>query len=52
LIGCPYQSEKEIELAGKIMSRIQRYAEDALAELAEKRGNFPSFDHGIFPSRA
>jgi ribonucleoside-diphosphate reductase alpha chain len=51
LLDTPYQSEKAIALADKIMSRIQRYAEDASAELADKRGNFPSFDHSIFPSK-
>jgi ribonucleoside-diphosphate reductase alpha chain len=51
LLDTPYQSEKAIELADNIMSRIQRYAEDASAELADKRGNFPAFDHSIFPSR-
>jgi ribonucleoside-diphosphate reductase alpha chain len=51
LLDTPYQSEKAIELADDIMSRIQRYAEDASADLADKRGNFPSFDHSIFPSK-
>jgi ribonucleoside-diphosphate reductase alpha chain len=51
MLDTPYQSEKTIELADAIMSRIQQYAEDASAELADKRGNFPSFDHSVFPSR-
>ena len=51
LLDTPYQSKKTIELAENIMSHIQRCAEDASAELAEKRGNFPSFDHSIFPAK-
>ena len=33
------------------MSQIQRSAEAASADLALVRGNFPCFDHSIFPKR-
>jgi ribonucleoside-diphosphate reductase alpha chain len=32
------------------MSHIKTSAEEASAKLAEKRGNFPSFDHSVFPA--
>ncbi|MBS3732009.1 MAG: ribonucleoside-diphosphate reductase, adenosylcobalamin-dependent, partial [Desulfobacterales bacterium] len=32
------------------MARINEAAADASAHLAEKRGNFPSFDHSVFPA--
>jgi ribonucleoside-diphosphate reductase alpha chain len=51
LLHVPYQSDKAIELAGDIMSHIRTFAEEASAKLAEKRGNFPSFDHSVFPAR-
>jgi ribonucleoside-diphosphate reductase alpha chain len=51
MMQVPYQSEKTIELADAIMSRIKKAAEQASAELAEKRGNFPSFDHSVFPGQ-
>jgi ribonucleoside-diphosphate reductase alpha chain len=51
LLNVPYQSEKTIELADTIMARIKRVAEQASAELAEKRGNFPSFDHSVYPGQ-
>jgi len=51
LLNVPYQSEKTIELADTIMARIKRVAEQASAELAEIRGNFPSFDHSIYPGQ-
>jgi ribonucleoside-diphosphate reductase alpha chain len=51
LLGIPYQSRLAVETAEKIMSHIQRSAESASAELALKRGNFPAFDHSVFPKR-
>ena len=47
----PYQSQEAISLAESIMSHIQAAARDASARLAEKRGNFPAFDHSIYPAR-
>ena len=46
----PYQSQEAITLAENIMSYIQACAEDASGRLAEKRGNFPSFDDSIYPA--
>ena len=51
MLGIPYQSNEALGLAETIMQRIQQNAEEASAELAEKRGNFPSFDHSIYPVR-
>jgi len=51
LLDTSYQSRKALELAETIMARIQESAEEASAELAEKRSNFPSFDHSIFPEK-
>ena len=49
-LGIPYQSQQTIELAETLMAHIKSTAEFASAELAKKRGNFPAFDHSIFPS--
>lgn len=51
LLNIPYQSDRAVALAGRIMSRIQRSAEAESAALALVRGNFPCFDHSIFPKR-
>jgi ribonucleoside-diphosphate reductase alpha chain len=51
MMQVPYQSEKTIELAETIMARIKKAAEQASAELAAIRGNFPSFDHSIYPAQ-
>ncbi len=51
LLGVSYQSEQALRLAGEIMSRIQRYAEAASAELAARRGNFPAFQQSVYPAR-
>lgn len=50
MMGIPYQSQKALELADKIMGRIRETAAAASAELAEERGNFPAFGHSIFPA--
>ena len=44
----PYQSQEAITLAENIMSHIQACAEEASGRLAEKRGNFPSFDDSVY----
>ncbi|MBP8829583.1 MAG: adenosylcobalamin-dependent ribonucleoside-diphosphate reductase [Desulfobacter sp.] len=51
LLNIPYQSDRAVAVAGRIMSRIQRSAEAESASLALVRGNFPCFDHSIFPKR-
>lgn len=50
LLGIPYQSRKAVDLAKTIMAQIKQAAEAASSQLAEKRGNFPAFDHSIFPA--
>jgi ribonucleoside-diphosphate reductase alpha chain len=49
-LGIPYQSQQALDLADGVMSHIQAAAEKASAQLAEKRGNFPSFDHSVYPT--
>ncbi|MFW6373223.1 MAG: adenosylcobalamin-dependent ribonucleoside-diphosphate reductase [Thermodesulfobacteriota bacterium] len=51
LLGVPYRSERAAGLAERIMACIQAAAEAASAELAERRGNFPAFEHSIFPGK-
>jgi ribonucleoside-diphosphate reductase alpha chain len=51
LLGIPYQSDRAVNLAEEIMSRIQRHSEAASAELAARRGNFPAFNRSVFPAR-
>ena len=50
-LGISYQSKEAIDLAERLMSHIQATAEETSARLAEKRGNFPSFDHSTYPAR-
>ena len=50
LLDIPYQSHKAIALAESIMSYIRTCAEEATANLSEKRGNFPSFDNSVYPA--
>ena len=51
LLDVPYQSDRAVALAEKIMSRIQQTARAASARLAELRGNFPAFHQSVFPAR-
>lgn len=51
LLDIPYQSREALDLAERIMAHIQQCAEEASAMLADKRGNFPSFDHSIYPAK-
>lgn len=44
----PYNSDKAIELAEKIMKYIQSEARKASAELAREKGAFPNFDKSIY----
>jgi ribonucleoside-diphosphate reductase alpha chain len=47
-LGIPYNSQKAIALAEKIMHFIQDEARKASIDLAEKKGVFPMFDKSIF----
>jgi ribonucleoside-diphosphate reductase alpha chain len=51
LMGIPYQSRRAVQLAETIMAHIKQSAEAASADLARKRGNFPAFEHSIYPSK-
>lgn len=48
-MGIPYESDRALHLADEIMASIQAFAEAASAKLAEARGNFPAFNHSIYP---
>ncbi len=43
-LGIPYDSEEALSVAGSVMSAIQNESKIKSAELAEKRGAFPSFE--------
>ncbi len=47
-LGIPYDSEKALTLAEKVMADIQRYATEASVELATERGVFPAFKGSIY----
>ena len=47
-LNIPYDSEKAIKVASNIMEFINKEAIKASAELAEKRGAFPSFKGSIY----
>ncbi|WP_020588720.1 adenosylcobalamin-dependent ribonucleoside-diphosphate reductase [Desulfobacter curvatus] len=51
LLNIPYQSDRAVAVAGRIMSHIQSSAEAESASLSLIRGNFPCFDHSIFPGQ-
>jgi ribonucleoside-diphosphate reductase alpha chain len=48
LLGIPYDSEKALTLAEKVMADIQHYATEASVELATERGVFPAFKGSIY----
>ncbi len=48
LLGIPYDSEKAIKMAEKIMRFIRTEARAASAELAIERGEFPNFKGSIY----
>ena len=47
-IGIPYNSQKAIDLADKVMSFIQIHAQKASQDLAEQKGVFPYYEDSIF----
>ncbi len=50
-LGVPYNSEKGLKLARKIMSLIDTESKAMSSELARRRGVFPNYDQSIFPAK-
>lgn len=50
-IGIPYNSQKAIDLADKVMGFIQENAQKVSQELAEKKGVFPFYEQSIFAEK-
>jgi ribonucleoside-diphosphate reductase alpha chain len=47
-LGIPYNSQKAVDLATRIMYFIKKEAHKASAELADERGAFPAFKYSIY----
>ncbi len=47
-LGIPYNSQKAIDLADKVMGFIQENAQKASQDLAEQKGVFPYYEDSIF----
>lgn len=50
-LGIPYDSERALELAGKVMKVINKEAIDASRKLAKERGPFPLWPLSIYKRR-
>ncbi|MFC1671056.1 vitamin B12-dependent ribonucleotide reductase [Spirochaetota bacterium] len=50
-MGVPYNSERAIEIAEKVMSTIQDESKRVSRELAEQRGPFPNFEKSVYAER-
>lgn len=50
LMGISYESEAALAFSERVMAAIRDFAAEASTKLAERRGNFPSFDHSVFPA--
>jgi ribonucleoside-diphosphate reductase alpha chain len=50
-MGVPYDSEKALELAEKVMGFVKREAWSASQELAKERGPFPNFEKSVFAEK-
>jgi len=48
LLNIPYNSQEAIDLAEKVMSRIQEVSHDESGKLAESRGVFPNWTKSFF----
>ncbi|MCX6709207.1 MAG: adenosylcobalamin-dependent ribonucleoside-diphosphate reductase [Candidatus Woesearchaeota archaeon] len=51
-IGIPYDSDKAIEFAEKLMKFLNDEARKASNKLAEERGSFPNFDKSTWKAKA
>jgi len=49
-LGIPYDSDKAIQQADKLMKFVNEEAKKASTKLAEERGNFPSFEQSTLKS--
>jgi ribonucleoside-diphosphate reductase alpha chain len=50
-LGIPYNSEKALEIAEKLMKFVNEEAHKKSEEIAEKRGSFPNFEKSIWKDR-
>lgn len=50
-IGIPYNSQKAIDLADRVMGFIQENAQKASGELAEQKGVFPYYEDSVFVNK-
>ncbi|MFW5787013.1 MAG: vitamin B12-dependent ribonucleotide reductase [Halanaerobiales bacterium] len=48
ILGIPYNSQKAVNLAEKIMKFIHDVSHDESTKIAEKRGSFPNIDGSIY----
>ncbi|MBL7036628.1 vitamin B12-dependent ribonucleotide reductase [Candidatus Microgenomates bacterium] len=50
-LGIPYDSQKALDLAGKVMKTIQKEAVSETQKLAISRGAFPLFENSIYKNK-
>jgi ribonucleoside-diphosphate reductase alpha chain len=50
-LGVPYQSERAVAFARRLMAFITRQARRASARLAEERGVFPNWERSVYAAR-
>jgi len=51
LLGIPYNSEKALSLARKVMRTITNVARDESLKIAEEKGSFLAFKDSVFPKQ-
>ena len=47
-LGIPYDSDKAVEMAEKLMKFVEDSSKEASSELAKNRGNFPNYKYSIY----